>query len=486
VAVNESVMTLGTASGVLSLLSNAGDYGLFVGVKNNTGDAWLQAGRKDGTASAYNILLNPSGGNVGIGTTGPGYKLDVRGAPTGGDSQAAFVSNSGTNVSYGGILALNSAGRGLYINVGDASGSTGYYTHPGDATIGATANAKLHLRAGATDTGLTIDTAGNVGIGTTNPGAQLDLSTDNARKLTTTTWSTGSDIRIKTNIESIGDALGIISRVRPVKFNYTPEFLAAHPSVNDTFYYNFIAQEYREVFPNSVSTSTDGLLYLNSSNMIPYAIAGIKELASTTLALQSQMSLLSAAMASNFGTGTATSTLQAQGGTINLSILNNDLNLNGFSILNVKSISGMNGLWSIDSDGNITAKSVNTQALTINGVASGVTVYDRGTTQPKCIYIEGGVIKTSDGACGATVNSGTVAVIETTPTQSPPYQGGEEEGVSSSATTTPTTATTTPISETIPSPTEPILTATSTPMIETTSEPVIVSTTTILTATTTP
>ncbi|MBI4309078.1 MAG: tail fiber domain-containing protein [Candidatus Omnitrophica bacterium] len=119
--------------------------------------------------------------------------------------------------------------------------------------------------------------SGNVGIGTTNPGAQLDLSTDSARKLTTTTWSTGSDARIKTNVQTISNALEIIRKVRPVKFHYTPAFLAGHPSVKDTDYYNFIAQEYQQVFPNSVN-EVEGLLYLNSSNMIPYAIAGLKEM----------------------------------------------------------------------------------------------------------------------------------------------------------------------------------------------------------------
>ncbi|MDO8659344.1 MAG: tail fiber domain-containing protein, partial [Candidatus Parcubacteria bacterium] len=119
--------------------------------------------------------------------------------------------------------------------------------------------------------------SGNVGIGTTTPGAQLDLSTDSARKLTTTTWTTGSDERFKTNIESITDSLDIIRRVRPVKFHYNTDFLTAHPSVVDTDYYNFIAQEYQQVFPNSVSESNDRL-YVNSSNMIPYAIAGVKEL----------------------------------------------------------------------------------------------------------------------------------------------------------------------------------------------------------------
>ncbi len=117
--------------------------------------------------------------------------------------------------------------------------------------------------------------------------------------------------------------------------------------------------------------------------------------------------------------------------------------------------------------------------------------FNRATAAPKCIYIEGGVIKTSDGACGQTTNAGSPAVISeiTTPTQSPPCQGGEIEGVATTSPEILPTATTT----------EPILTpvvdssaittgqaATTTPIIATTSEPVIVSTTTIETATTTP
>ena len=44
----------------------------------NVGTAWIQAQRTDGTATTYNLLLNPNGGNVGIGTTNPGAKLDIR------------------------------------------------------------------------------------------------------------------------------------------------------------------------------------------------------------------------------------------------------------------------------------------------------------------------------------------------------------------------------------------------------------------------
>ena len=158
--------------------------------------------------------------------------------------------------------------------------------------------------------------------------------------------------------------------------------------------------------------------------------------------------------------------------TANTTSLNRDLNINGFSILNVKSISGMNGLWKIDENGNITAQSVNTQSLTIGGgIASGVTIYDRTSGSPTCIYIEGGVIKTSSGACGATTNAGTEAIIETAP--------AADSTNSPQATTTPDiipTATTTPdiipVATTTP---EIIPIATSTEPVATTTEPVIIS-----------
>lgn len=103
------------------------------------------------------------------------------------------------------------------------------------------------------------------------------------------------------------------------------------------------------------------------------------------------------------------------------------------------------------------------------------------TNAPKCIYIEGGTIKTSDGACGTTTNTGTTAVIppisETIPspaaTSLPTGQAGSVSEINT-ATSTPTiiTATSTPIIE---------------PVIATTTEPVIITATSTTTmATTTP
>jgi len=61
---------------------------------------------------------------------------------------------------------------------------------------------------------------GNVGIGTTSPTAQLELSTDSAKKPTTNTWTIASDARIKTAIRPFTDGLQVIQEIRPVWYQY--------------------------------------------------------------------------------------------------------------------------------------------------------------------------------------------------------------------------------------------------------------------------
>ena len=65
-------------SGYWGLTHDAtGDYGMFAGV-SNTGDGWIQEVRTN-ALTYYNLLLQPSGGNVGIGTASPQATLDVNG-----------------------------------------------------------------------------------------------------------------------------------------------------------------------------------------------------------------------------------------------------------------------------------------------------------------------------------------------------------------------------------------------------------------------
>ena len=61
------------------IADQSNSYGLLAGVHHLNGNSWMQAQRTDGNTTLYNILLQPIGGNVLIGSTGsPEGVLDVR------------------------------------------------------------------------------------------------------------------------------------------------------------------------------------------------------------------------------------------------------------------------------------------------------------------------------------------------------------------------------------------------------------------------
>jgi len=105
-----------------------------------------------------------------------------------------------------------------------------------------------------------------------------------ASKSTAGTWASNSDRRIKTDIQPVTGALETIARLNPVTFHYTPEYLAEHGIIEDVRYYNVIAQEFREVFPDAVrwggDTLPDGgkILQVDTYPATITAIAAVKEL----------------------------------------------------------------------------------------------------------------------------------------------------------------------------------------------------------------
>ena len=100
---------------------------------------------------------------------------------------------------------------------------------------------------------------GNVGIGTSNPGAQLDLSTDSARKLTSTAWATGSDQRVKRNIvdANLDLCYSNVKNLKLRRFQWDSNF---YPDVDDRNVLGWIAQEVESVYPNAVfETDSHGI-----------------------------------------------------------------------------------------------------------------------------------------------------------------------------------------------------------------------------------
>lgn len=62
----QPVPTLGTASGTVFISNSDTNYGILMGVQGS-GSAWMQVQRTDASATAYDLSLQPSGGNVSIG-----------------------------------------------------------------------------------------------------------------------------------------------------------------------------------------------------------------------------------------------------------------------------------------------------------------------------------------------------------------------------------------------------------------------------------
>jgi hypothetical protein len=129
--------------------NNAGGYGLGVNVNSSTGIVNIQSQRFDGTATAYDIALNPLGGNVGIGTSTPAQKLQV----------------VGTVSSIGGSVTANMS----------SDGSNGVYETNGACFLRSTTSNPVILGTNNTER-MRIDSSGNLGIGSTSPTAKLQVT----------------------------------------------------------------------------------------------------------------------------------------------------------------------------------------------------------------------------------------------------------------------------------------------------------------------
>jgi len=138
-----------------------------------------------------------------------------------------------------------------------------------------------------------------------------DISGKNIRAHGTITQSTASnakapsDARIKQNIEPVSDALNTLSQLHFVTFEYTPAWLAAHPDIAQGRYYNVVAQQFQQVFPDAVSGSGEYLpgAEKNAGNEVlqvdtyPAQIvtmAAVQELAQKNAALQHTVERLTA------------------------------------------------------------------------------------------------------------------------------------------------------------------------------------------------
>ena len=153
-----------------------------------------------GTSQVYD-----NGRNIGIGTTEPKKRLEVNGSIQ--------------------IHERNSSVAGLMIT--QASGETGYIMHNRGST--------LTIGAGSVDR-ITIDGAGNVGIGQPRPSEPLEMASG-AHVTAGGVWTNKSSRQGKENISdlTVEEALAVLTRLEPVHFNYKADA--------DDEYVGFIAED---------------------------------------------------------------------------------------------------------------------------------------------------------------------------------------------------------------------------------------------------
>ena len=139
-----------------------------------------------------------------------------------------------------------------------------------------------------------LDYAGRLGVGRDPAINTLEVE-GTASKTTASNWLANSDRRIKTEIETVTGALETLSQVRLVNFRYTPDYLAAHPGLEDRSYLNVIAQEFAEVFPDHVKSSgetmPDGspILQVDTYPLTIFTAAAVQELQRENEVLKAQL-----------------------------------------------------------------------------------------------------------------------------------------------------------------------------------------------------
>lgn len=311
--------------------NSANAYGLVMGAVGATGNGYISAQRTDGTATTYNLLLQPNGGNVGIGTASPSAALDIIGGirlNKNGNLSTAKVGNFGSANFEGYIEPYNASGQTTIHNT-VSSGFIGFHTGNGNTermridssgnvlvgiagtgetdgayidqsgniflkssspnlsssyiewsspffTSGSQAKHGLILKNGTSDFnfGYFTDVSGSSGAiiraNGTNLGVVVYADNDGVRLAPNqTSWSAYSDERLKNISGEIDFALDKINAIRGVYYSWKKDD-------NNTQRCGLIAQEVEAVIPEIVDNDSD-YKSVRYTEIIPLIVQGIKE-----------------------------------------------------------------------------------------------------------------------------------------------------------------------------------------------------------------
>jgi hypothetical protein len=347
--------------------TNTGTGGLDLRADDASGDIRLYTG---GVATTNERMRITSGGNVGIGTSAPVFKLVV------GDGLAATEATSSIQVPRGGICVDNdgwcnasTTGRvsARSFNTGGSDIAENYASdellEAGDVVI-----TKGNETIGKADAS-TVSSI--IGVVSSSPGFILGLDEDLTPALTQYPVALVGRVPVKVSLENglikVGDKLTISSTMPGVAMKATEDGLVIGTALEDFDGW-------------TKDASAHSLNYSQTGKLLVFINLGYSKL-----------------------------TMDSES---DLSEITQDMNLNNNNIINVKSIAGLLGpdglpVWSIDETGKLVAREIETDKLKVKEEVKigspekriGITIYDEQTGEPYCLKMRGGQMISEAGEC---------------------------------------------------------------------------------------
>ena len=274
-AVAPYVQNIGTAAGEEISLSPGG---VRTALFQDGGDISFY----DSTGVSQSLFWDASAGSLGIGTTIPANKLDVRNTST--DYQLHLGDTASTVLGYE-LGRENTAG--LFKFYGNQTGATGY------------------IFSGVDGERMRVDASGNLLIDYTSSNGAYKLQVNSQIFATSATIAT-SDGRYKENVEPLSGALDLVAQLNPVQFDWKEH--PVHNFDRESSTVGFIAQEVQSVladkpYLNSIvkrnecviepeETDDDGNVIKDAVTEEFFGIAEGNMIALLTKALQEQQAII--------------------------------------------------------------------------------------------------------------------------------------------------------------------------------------------------